>query len=166
MNCEDKNSPIKSAYQNLTGIQVDEQLKTWDARGKGYYGEYLLFSELYRNLSGQCKILMNLQIPSEHGRTTEIDLLLIHETGLYVFEAKHYKGTIYGKADDQQWTQYFRTSPNQCFNNPIIQNRWHIKQLYKIYSSLPIHSFIVFTNEDEFDLTHIPHLLDLSYIRK
>ena len=135
-------------YQKLTGIKIDEQMKLWDARGKGYYGEYLLFSELYNKVSGTCKILMNLQIPSEHGKTTEIDLLVIHETGLYVFEAKHYKGTIYGKIDEPRWTQYFRTAPNQSFNSPIMQNRWHIEQLSKLYPNLPIRSFIVFTNEE------------------
>lgn len=40
---------------------------------------------------------MNLNIPIEDGKTTEIDLLMIHETGIYVFEIKHYKGTIYEK---------------------------------------------------------------------
>lgn len=139
---------IESLYRNLTGIKIDDQLKLWDARGKGYYGEYLLFSELYGNIPGQCKILMNLQIPSEYGRTTEIDLLLIHETGIYVFEAKHYKGTIYGKVNEPQWTQYFRTASNQRLNNPIAQNGWHVEQLRKIYHSLPIHSFVVFTNKE------------------
>ena len=138
----------KNIYYDLTGVKIDEQYKEWDARGKGYYGEYLLFSEIYNKVPGTCKILMNLQIPSENGKTTEIDLLVIHETGLYVFEAKHYKGTIYGKIDEKKWTQYFRTAPNQSFNSPIRQNKWHIEQLSKLYPNLPIRSFIVFTNEE------------------
>lgn len=138
---------MNDIYKQLTGIDISEQISEWDDRGKGYYGEYLLFSEIYRKFPGCCKILMNLQIPSEHGKTTEIDLLLIHETGLYVFEVKYYKGTIYGKMDDAQWTQYFRTVKNNCFPNPIYQNQWHIKQLNRLVPELPIHSFIVFTNE-------------------
>ena len=138
----------KNTYYDLTGIKIDEQYREWDARGKGYYGEYLLFSELYNKVPGTCKILMNLQIPSEYGKTTEIDLLLIHETGLYVFEAKHYKGTILGKIDEPRWTQYFRTAPNQSFNSPVMQNKWHIEQLRKLYPDLPIRSFIVFTNAE------------------
>lgn len=135
-------------YRKLTGVKINEQLKSWDARGKGYYGEYLIFSELYNNIPGNCKILMNIEIPSVGGKTTEIDLLLIHETGLYVFEAKHYKGSIKGKIDEQRWTQYFRTSDNHSFNNPILQNRWHIEQLRKLFPLLPIQSFIVFTNPE------------------
>lgn len=145
-NNETQHSSMDVIYQRLTNVNIGEQIDEWDARGKGYYGEYLLFSELYNCIPGCSKILMNLQIPSENGRTTEIDLLLIHETGLYVFEAKHYKSIIYGKMDDAQWTQYFKTAENQHFSNPVLQNRWHIEQLRKLIPNCPIHSFIVFTN--------------------
>lgn len=137
---------IDEVYRNLTGVDIELQWALWDERGKGYYGEYLVFKELYPKLSGCCKILMNLQIPTGDGRTTEIDLLLIHETGLYVFEMKHYKGTIYGKTSDQKWTQYFRTSPNSHFYNPIRQNQYHINALQKMFPGIPVHSFIVFTS--------------------
>ena len=139
---------MENLYQNLTGVNIDEQLDEWDARGKGYYGEFLLFSEIYKYIPGCFKILMNLQIPSENGKTTEIDLLLIHETGLYVFEAKHYKSTIYGKVEDTHWTQFFKTVENKRFPNPILQNRWHIEQLRKLIPNRPIHSFIVFTSSE------------------
>jgi len=139
---------ISEVYLRLTGVDIKEQQLLWDERGKGYYGEYLVFKKLYPNLTGCCKILMNLQIPTGSGRTTEIDLLLIHETGLYVFEMKHYKGTIYGKASDQKWTQYFRTAPNSHFYNPVLQNQYHIEALKKIFPSIPIHSLIVFTSSD------------------
>ena len=91
----------KAAYNNLTNIDIDVQQRIWDERGKGYYGEYLVFCDLYRNITGNCKLLMNLNIPSEQQGTTEVDLLMIHETGIYVFETKHYKGTIYGNDTDE-----------------------------------------------------------------
>ena len=106
---------METIYKNLTGVDISEQERLWNERGKGYYGEYLLFSELYPSITGCCKILMNLEIPNGYRKTTEIDLLLIHETGFYVFEVKHYKGTIYGSADGKVWTQYFRTAPNSHF---------------------------------------------------
>lgn len=139
---------IEKTYYELTGINIHEQRSLWDERGKGYYGEFKVFKILYRVIEGNCKILMNLQIPASNGKTTEIDLVLIHETGVYVFEAKHYKGTIYGKDTDLTWTQYFRTASNQVFNNPIRQNQYHIEALRKMFPDLPIHSFIVFTNSE------------------
>ena len=139
---------LSQVYKQLTNIDINEQRQIWDERGKGYYGEYLLFCELYKHIFGTSKILMNLNIPVDHLKTTEIDLLLIHETGLYVFEIKHYKGTIYGKDTDSRWTQYFRTAKNNTFKNPIEQNGYHIRALKKIFPDMPMHSLIVFTNSE------------------
>ena len=139
---------IESIYQKLTNVDIRQQKLLWDERGKGYYGEFLVFSELYPNLPGECKILMNINIPTAYGKTTEIDLLLIHETGLYVFEMKHYKGTSYGKPHELYWTQYFRTSPNQRFRSPIAQNQYHINALNKIAPDIPVHSFVVFASDE------------------
>ena len=139
---------LKEVYKQLTSVDIDEQKRVWDERGKGYYGEYLLFCELYKEISGFCKILMNLRIPVSSAHTTEIDLLLIHETGLYVFEIKHYKGIIYGKDTDAVWTQYFRTAKNNTFKNPIEQNGYHIRALKKLFPNTPIRSCIVFTSSE------------------
>lgn len=139
---------MEKVYHDLTGVDIDQQRILWDERGRGYYGEYLVFREIYPNVSGNCKILMNLRIPTANGRSTEIDLLMIHETGLYVFEVKHYKGTIYGKPDEAHWTQYFRTAPNQSFQSPVAQNQYHIRALENMFPGLRAHSFIVFTHPD------------------
>lgn len=139
---------IKNIYTQLTNVDIDKQKQIWDERGKGYYGEYLLFCELYKSLTGNGKLLMNLNIPVSNSKTTEIDLILIHETGLYVFEIKHYKGTIYGKDTDTTWTQYFRTAKNNTFKNPIEQNKYHIQALKNLFPETPIFSCIVFTNYD------------------
>lgn len=138
----------KIAYSNLTGIDIDEQRRIWDERGKGYYGEYLVFCTLYKNIIGNCKLLMNLTIPTEASGKTEIDLLMIHETGIYVFEIKHYKGMIYGSDTDNIWTQYFRTAKNHCFNNPILQNGYHMRALKKMISNAPIYSVVIFTSDE------------------
>lgn len=139
---------IKNTYKQLTNVDIEEQKHIWDERGKGYYGEYRVFCELYKNIIGTGKILMNLNIPTEKGGTTEIDLLLIHETGFYVFEIKHYKGTIYGDGTGDIWTQYFRTARNNTFRNPILQNEYHIQSLKKLFPDIPISSVIVFTNSE------------------
>ncbi len=142
---------IEQTYRQLTGVDIEVQKRIWDERAIGYYGEFLVFSELYKHIPGNCKILMNLEIPVSTGGKTEIDLLLIHETGLYVFEIKHYKGTIYGNDTDAVWTQYFRTTTNQVFKNPIQQNGYHVRALSNLVTGTPIRSVVVFTN-DECDL--------------
>ncbi len=135
-------------YQELTGVDIRQQKAIWDERGRGYYGEFLVFKELYKAIPGYSKFLMNLQIPTANGKTTEIDLLMIDETGLYVFEIKHYKGHIYGKASENNWTQYFRTAPNQSFLNPVKQNEYHVSALKTLFPYVEISSVVVFTNSD------------------
>lgn len=145
---ENKGVGLEEVYKKLTSIDIEEQKRIWDERAKGYYGEYLVFTELYQRVQGQCKILMNLNVPSSSEKTTEIDLLMVHESGIYVFEVKHYKGTIYGNYRDENWTQYFRTQPNSHFHSPIKQNEYHIEALRKLLVGFPIYSFVVFTNPD------------------
>ncbi len=138
----------RRVYENLTSVNIEEQERLWDSRGKGYYGEYMVFNALYHNIRGNCKILMNLEIPSVKDQTTEIDLLMIHETGLYIFEVKHYKGTIYGSYQDENWTQYFRTQENSHFYSPIKQNEYHRAFLRNMFPGMPIYSAVVFTNNE------------------
>ena len=56
---------IESAYKQVTGVDIKEQKEIWDERGKGYYGEYLVFNHLFANIPGMSKILMNCEIPAE-----------------------------------------------------------------------------------------------------
>lgn len=157
---------IDVTYKNLTGVDIEQQKILWDERGKGYYGEYLVFSELFPYVPGVCKILMNIEIPNTMGKSTEIDLLLIHETGFYVFEVKHYKGTIYGNAADKTWTQYFRTTTNSHFYNPVLQNRNHINALAKRFPGIPVYSYVVFTNpECILKVTNVPENVSVCNLR-
>ncbi len=139
---------IKEIYEDLTSVNIDEQKDIWDERGKGYYGEYLVFSSLFAYLKDNSKILMNLEIPTKNGKNTEIDMLLIHETGLYCFEMKYYKGDIYCNFDQDNWVQVFRTVKNNSFLNPIKQNNYHINALRNLYNDISIYSYIIFTNTD------------------
>ena len=43
------NAEIKKTYNNLSGIDIDEQYDIWDERAKGYWGEYKVFSKLFSN---------------------------------------------------------------------------------------------------------------------
>lgn len=113
----------------------------------GKCGENLLISELKYFVPGAI-ILRNLYIPSGYNRTSEIDVLLLHETGIYCFECKNYSGGIFGSEDNDYWTEYFYPSKKSFkLFNPIKQNRIHIKNLRKIkeFSSLKIFNCVVFT---------------------
>lgn len=118
---------------------------------KGLYGEYLTY-RIIDKLSGDKKILVNTYIPKANGETTEIDLIMIHETGIYCFESKNYSGWIFGDESSQYWTQTLKGGKKNRFLNPIIQNKGHIKHLseyLKDYYDGEYYSVIVFSQRCE-----------------
>ena len=93
----------------------------------GQYGEYLTeYALLSRSMEGYYVVLKNLYLPMK-GKNTEIDLLTIHEKGIFVFESKNYSGWIFGSEDQLKWTQCFKSGQRKHFYNPIKQNRTHIR---------------------------------------
>lgn len=117
---------------------------------KGKLGEYKIF-EYLEALNGDKKYLFNLYLPKDGDGTTEIDVVLLHESGIYVFESKNYSGWIFGTETQKNWTQTLplgrgKTQKNH-FYNPILQNKGHIKWLkaYLQDDSLPFFSCIVFS---------------------
>jgi hypothetical protein len=120
----------------------------WDL---GQWGEYLTFRYLSK-LDGYKKFLFNCYIPKDDGALTEIDLIMLHGSGVYVFESKNYSGWIFGNEADLQWTQSFRNGHKERFYNPIKQNSAHIKQLRRFLPGLAadaIQSVIVFSERCE-----------------
>ena len=105
---------------------------------KGYYGEFLTFSYLEKLDDTNKKLMVNLYIPKEDGTTTEIDLIMVTETGIYVFESKNYSGWIFGDEKYKNWTQSLKGGHKNKFFNPIWQNKGHIKALQSV---LGIHNF-------------------------
>lgn len=110
---------------------------------KGAKGEYLTWKYLH-NLKGHKRYIFNCYIPKENGETTEIDVILLHESGIYVFESKNFSGWIFGNETQQYWTQTLPVgrgrSQKEHFFNPVIQNKVHLKWLSK-YLNKDINSF-------------------------
>ncbi|MEG0772639.1 nuclease-related domain-containing protein [Clostridium sp.] len=136
----------KSNYKKETGNTYFKV--RFDA---GFYGEYLTFNILDR-VNGNKKILTNVYVPKETGGTTEIDVVMIHEKGIYVMESKNYSGWIYGDEKNKNWTQTFKSGKKEKFYNPIWQNQTHIKHLIKLLNmenSNMFRSIIVFSERCE-----------------
>ena len=116
----------------------------------GKYGEYLTYTYLHRYERQGAKLLFNVYLPKGENETSEIDLLMICENGIFVFESKNYSGWIFGEEDKLYWYQTLprgrRKSQKERFYNPIMQNRTHIKCLGEILDgSIPLISIIVFS---------------------
>ncbi|MDM8534151.1 nuclease-related domain-containing protein [Clostridiaceae bacterium HSG29] len=131
----------KSSYKNYSNSSL---LKV--ATNTGLLGEFLIFYLLEKKFP-EAKILPNVYIPKENDETTEIDLLMINEKGIYVFESKNYGGWIYGNGKRKNWTQTFGKGKKNRFYNPVWQNYGHINALVE-YLDLPgdiFKSIIVFS---------------------
>ena len=122
--------------------------------GAGGLGEYLTEYALeHGNLPGRRAVFRNVLVPRSSGPTSEseVDVLMLHETGVYVMESKNYGGWIFGGADQDRWTQTLEGGAKERFYNPIIQNRAHVKALAACLG-LPeeaFRSYIVFSERCE-----------------
>lgn len=118
---------------------------------KGRYGEFLVYKNL-QMLPQPRRFMFNVYLPTENGETTETDVLLLHPSGIYVFESKNYSGWIFGTETQRQWTQSLpvgHSTRKSHFFNPIFQNAGHIRWLKTVLDDLgelPYHSFILFSD--------------------
>lgn len=131
-----------SDYKKISGNSIWKTI--FD---KGNYGEFLTFYYLEK-LPRHKRLLTNIYIPKGDGTTTEIDLVMIDETGIYVFESKNYSGWIFGDEKSKMWTQSLQRRKKYRFFNPIWQNKAHITALHKYlanYDESFYKSYIVFS---------------------
>ena len=89
---------------------------------RGQRGEEKVYDTLEK-LDGYKAMIRNCYLPTQRGDTTEVDLVLIHESGIYVIESKNYSGWIFGSDSRREWTQTFPKGNGETtkykFYNPI-----------------------------------------------
>ena len=138
----------QSSYKKITG---NSYLTTMLDKGKK--GEYLVYKYLKNYEEDGNRFLFNVYIPKGENCTTEIDVLLISNKGLFVFESKNYSGWIFGNEKQKTWTQCLpqnKGSHKEKFYNPIMQNKTHIKYLKAVLDKeVTTHSVIVFSERCE-----------------
>lgn len=145
---------------NNNGTPIDNKNKSDDERLKdlnrkifashfefetrGDTGENIIEYDLI-NLHFYKKILRNLYIPY-NGGTSEIDLIMLTEFGIYVIESKNYSGWIFGNENNKNWTVSYNRNTKEKLYNPIWQNNTHIKALtnYLQITDNGINSLIIF----------------------
>lgn len=113
------------------------------ANDPGLLGEYQVARQLQQYIPKGAKLLYNLYIPYKGG-DTEVDIVMIHSSGIYVFESKNYRGIISGTKQDKLWTQYIN-GQSYSFYNPLHQNNTHVAAVRKIVGeTVNIHPMVVF----------------------
>ena len=97
--------------------------------------------------------VINDFILSNNGSTSQIDHVVINPRGVFVIETKNYSGEIYGSENQREWTQVlaYGKVKNKVYN-PIKQNATHVYNVKKIIGNLPIHSLIVFVQNNTYHI--------------
>jgi len=117
-------------------------------KNTGQIGEYATTYTLSNNnIKGYYKIINNAYLPN-NGKLTEIDIIIVHEKGIFVFESKNYSGWIFGSEKQTQWTQSLRGGEKNHFYNPIMQNKTHCRSV-ATFLDIPesyVISYIVFSS--------------------
>ena len=122
----------------------------------GTRGEFEVYHMLRKNGFTNAKYIFNREIPKSDGLNTELDLIIIHEKGIFVIESKHYTTRIYGNALDHDLTIIDHGGNKKSIYNPIKQNENHVvalkeflrlKDLYINDETTPVYSIVVFTAE-------------------
>lgn len=92
----------------------------------------------------------NVIVPDERG-TTEIDVILVGNTGVFVVEQKEYNAWIYGSDDDDKWTARYVDGSTHQLQNPLRQNYRHVMALVAQLglSRDKFHSLVVFSGDCE-----------------
>lgn len=145
-----ENKFSKSTYAWQTNSTLMETLND-----PGRYGEADIYFALQKFENEGAKFLFNLYIPKTNGQTTEIDVMMICRSGIFVYESKNYSGWIFGDEKNRYWYQTLpvgkrRKAHKEQFYNPVKQNAGHIKHLQKILrKDIPIISVIVFSDRCE-----------------
>ena len=142
---------------------------------RGETGEDAIY-KILNKVKGRKALLPNCYIPKGQKGTTEIDMIFLHESGLYVIESKNYSGWIFGDEEQEYWTQCLKgkmhTSQKHPFYNPIWQNETHLYALMGLLKddTVPYHSYIVFGDNCELKDVRLTsgnhHVTYVCYLRQ
>lgn len=101
---------------------------------KGSLGEALVTQGTFRLLDKeQYRGFSDLYVPRPDGDgLTQVDHAVVSPYGIFVIETKNYTGWIYGAEHQAKWTQTFSSGGKFDFQNPIWQNRLHVRALAKL----------------------------------
>lgn len=105
------------------------------------------------------KVIKNAYIPKKDGTTSEIDLLMIKEDGIYIIEAKNLTGTITGNwKDDDELVLIHPNMNTYKITNPIKQNTHHFYALKNAtgISQDRFKSIVVLGDHAKADYTTVP----------
>jgi len=129
-------------------IQEKKLLETVTKSNRGTRTERELVLRLLKHGIPAQTIFHDLYLKKYNGNFSQIDLVMLTEVGIIVFEVKDYSGWIFGAGHNSQWTQVLAYGKRKYrLYNPIMQNNKHVSDLRKQlrqFETIPFYSIVVF----------------------
>ena len=155
-------------FEFSSRVKRKELLETVTNSYRGTKTERSLVLKLLKYGISAEDIFHDLYVEKSSGNFSQIDLVVITEVGIIVFEVKDYSGWIFGKGNQYKWTKVLSYGKiKHRFYNPVMQNNGHITVLRKKLKqseNIPLYSVIVFYGNCRFrDISQIPQGTFLIY---
>lgn len=115
-------------------------------------------------VNGEKKLLVQIVLPENERK---IDFILLHQSGIYVINAKQPSGWIYGNEQDVHWAQVKENGQMNKIQNPIIENKIRMDDVEKYIPEVSkdlYQSLIVFNNNCSFKKVEV-HSLDVDVVK-
>lgn len=129
-------------------IRNHNLLRTVTKSNRGTKSERNLVLKLLKHGIPAQNIFHDLYLEKSNGGYAQIDLVVLTQAGVIVFEVKDFSGWIFGNGNYSQWTKVLAYGKNKYrFYNPIMQNRQHVQNLrrkLKQLENVPFYSIVVF----------------------
>lgn len=126
-----------------------------------------------RKTSGDFKILTNLHIPVSTNKEKIIDIVFLHESGLYLINISKEDGWVYGREMDNKWTIATYGDKKEEVKNPLIDHQNIIAVFSQIFPQVQkdwIYSLAVFSANSSFKMIELytknVDVLKLSELKK
>ena len=105
-------------------------LRIFQNKTIGFFGEFWTRREL-KKLNKEYKVINDVMIKTEDGKTHQIDHIVISKYGIFVIETKQLNAYIIGNDYDKNWT-YKTKKEMHYIKNPVHQNYGHVLALREI----------------------------------
>ncbi|MCX6237039.1 MAG: nuclease-related domain-containing protein [Bacteroidia bacterium] len=129
-------------------IRDKNLLETVTKSNRGTRTERDLVLKLLKHGIPKQTIFHDLYVKKYNGNFSQIDLAVVTEVGIIVFEVKDFSGWIFGNGNQPQWTKVLAYGKRKYhFYNPIMQNTKHIidfKSQLNQLKNIPFYSIVVF----------------------
>lgn len=130
----------------------------WDIwKDKTVRHTYKVVSTL-RKASGDFKILTNLHIPVSTNKEKIIDIVFLHESGIYLINISKEDGWVYGRETDNEWTIATYGDKKEAVKNPLTDHQNIIAVFSKIFPQIQeesIYSLAVFSENSSFKMIEL-----------